>query len=283
MPRPLPLSVAIVCKNNADTIGRTLASVQGLVQDGGEIVAIDSGSTDGTIELIERALGEGGAGGRVIRSEWLGHIRTKQKALEATRHWQTGQGWVLSIDSDESVEPGLAAAIGAAIERDDPTNDRGVLGYEVNRRTYYKGTPLRHVWQPEWRLRLVRAGHARWGGLDPHDKLELVGDGKGGRIERLVAGDDAVLRHDSFPTFAAHFATQVKHATTMAHSLHAAGEKGSLLSLLVSPPGAFVKQLVLKQGFRDGLPGWLAASSAAVAAMVKHAVLLERSYKGDAM
>ena len=70
----LPLSVAIVCKDNAPTIGRTLGSVHGL---GAEIVAVDSGSADGTIGLLE------GAGARVIRTEWKGHVATKQMALEA--------------------------------------------------------------------------------------------------------------------------------------------------------------------------------------------------------
>src|SRR4029077_4245626 len=89
------LSVAIVCKDNAATIGRTLDSVRGLA---GEIVAVDSGSTDGTIGMLDAA------GARVIRSEWLGHVKTKQKAMEACT-----RDWVLCLDSDESLEPELAA------------------------------------------------------------------------------------------------------------------------------------------------------------------------------
>src|SRR5690606_18481587 len=81
----LPLSVAIVCRNNERTIGRTLESVRGMAA---EIVAVDSGSTDGTIDLLEQA------GARVIRSEWLGHVKTKQMALEAC-----SQEWVLCLDS----------------------------------------------------------------------------------------------------------------------------------------------------------------------------------------
>jgi hypothetical protein len=247
------LSIAIVCRNNADTIARTLESVRGLAD---EIVAVDSGSTDQTIPMLEAA------GARVIRGDWLGHIKTKQKALDACT-----SEWVLCVDSDESLEPELAAAIRRALA--EPRDEGSPNGFEINRRTYYRGRPLRHVWQPEWRLRLVRRGRAAWGGHDPHDVLALnPGEGQPRRLP-------GILRHDSFPTFTEHLRKQWHHATTMAQSLHAAGVRGSYLSLLISPAGAFIKQLVLKRGFLDGYPGWLAASSTACAALIKHAALIE--------
>jgi len=248
------LSVAIVCKDNAATIGRTLDSVRGLVGGAGEIVAVDSGSTDGTIGLLDAA------GARVIRSEWFGHVKTKQIALEACT-----RDWVLCLDSYESLEPELAAVIKARLESPAGVN---ADGFAMNRRVYYKGRALRHVWQPEWRLRLVRRGAARWAGLDPHDWLELL---PGRKCERL----SGVLRHDSFPTFAEHMRKQWGHATTMAKSLHAAGKRGSYVRLVCSPTGAMFKQLVLKRGVLDGYPGWLAAASTAVGALIKHSTLIE--------
>src|SRR5262249_58082568 len=127
---PLPLSVSIVCRNNDRTIGRTIDSVAGLAS---EIVAVDSGSVDGTIPVLERA------GARVVPSEWLGHARTKQLALD-----QCTKEWCLCLDSDESVEPDLGGAIRAALVRDDVA----VGAYRVNRRTWYRGRPLNHAWQP---------------------------------------------------------------------------------------------------------------------------------------
>lgn len=258
----LSLSVAIVCRDSAATIGRTLESVRPAGGGGlaDEIVAVDSGSTDGTIPLLESA------GARIIRTEWLGHVRTKQKALEAC----TGD-WILCLDSDESVEPDLGASIRAALAG---TAGRAggpgtPSGYEVNRRTYYRGRPLRHAWQPEWRLRLVRRGAAAWGGHDPHDVLALQPGA--GPVARLGGH----LRHDSFPTFADHLRKQWHHATTMAASLHAAGVRGSYLRLATSPPGAFLKQLILKRAFLDGYAGWLAAASTACASLIKHATLIE--------
>ncbi|MEM9065824.1 MAG: glycosyltransferase family 2 protein [Planctomycetota bacterium] len=250
------LSVAIVCKNNRATIGRTLESVRGLAR---EVVAVDSGSTDGTIELLE----SGGA--TVIRSEWLGHVKTKQRALEAC-----SCAWVLSLDSDESPEPELIESIRGFLESPDPHVD----GARVNRRIWYQGEPLEHAWQPEWRLRLVRRGKAAWGGLDPHDKLDLLPNA-GASVD--LGGH---LRHDSFERFADHLEAQAKHARTMARSLHNAGRGTGYLRPWISAVAAFVKQLLLRGSWRDGRAGWLAAYSSAIGAFGKHVCLLEmRSHR----
>jgi glycosyltransferase involved in cell wall biosynthesis len=258
------LSVAIICRDNESTIGRTLESIAGLAD---EIVAADSGSTDGTIALLERH------NARVIRTEWKGYVATKQIALDACT-----QPWILCLDSDESVEPELRRSIEQVMARDDP----GVAGCMVNRKVYYRGRPLRFAWQPEHRLRLVRRGRARWVGLDPHDALEIVPapDPAGAPViaradaqrAPILAGD---LRHDAIGTWPEFMAKQARHAAVMAQSMRRHGARCSVLRLVFSPPGAFLKQIVLKQAWRDGWPGWVAAAATAAAAIMKHAALLE--------
>ena len=253
----LELSIAIICRNNEGTIGRTLESVAGLAA---EIVAVDSGSTDGTIGLLERHAA------RVIRSEWKGHIATKQMALEAC-----SREWILCLDSDESPRPELLRSIQDALQR--PRPDPGLAGWWVNRKVWYRDRPLNFAWQPEWRLRLVRRGRARWTGLDPHDRLEV----EPGATTARLTGD---LRHDSISTFPDFLAKQAAHSRTMAQSMRREGHRGSYLSLVTSPPGAFFKQLVLKQAWRDGWPGWLAAGSTAAATLMKHIALIEQ-HRGE--
>jgi len=248
----LPLSVAIVCRDNERTIGRTLESVKGLAA---QVVAIDSGSNDGTIGLLEAH------GAEVHRRAWMGHIATKQAALDLC-----SQPWILSLDSDESVEPALRRSIEEAVLRAAPD----VAGYEVNRKVWWDGAWLRHAWQPEWRLRLVRAGCARWGGYDPHDALEPL-PGKG-RVDRL-SGD---LRHESFASMREHLAAQVAHAERAAESYDRLGRRASVSSLVVSPVGAWLKQMVVRSAWRDGWRGWSAASATAAATLMKHLLLLER-------
>ncbi len=209
----MSLSVVIICKNSQATIGRTLASVAGLAT---EIVALDSGSTDTTIAQLERE------GARVERIEWQGHIATKQLALEAARC-----DWILSIDSDESVETDLAEAVRDFLTRDDPT----IAAARVNRKTWYAGRPLNYTWQPELRLRLVRrvdveAGLATWGGINPHDKLEVTYHGKRqpsdparARNTPVVIDLPGTLRHDSFTDMRDHLANNLRHAEVSAQSL----------------------------------------------------------------
>lgn len=287
----LPLSIAIVCKSNAATIGRTLDSVRDLAS---EIVAIDSGSTDETIPMLEAA------GARVVRSAWLGHVKTKQMALE-----HCTQPWILALDSDESLEPDLARAIREAITRNDPS----VGGYELNRKVWYAGRLLHHTFQPEWRLRLVRQGHARWGGMDPHDKLSLVPApphtqpphtqpphtqppntqppntplatqppaATSFKVLRLP-GD---LRHDSWATIDEHLARQVSYARISARSLLAHNRRTGGMRLIISTFGALFKQIVLRSAWRDGWRGWAAAGSAAAGTLMKHIILLEQQQNQD--
>ena len=246
----MQLSVAIMCKDNEATIGRTLDSVAGLAD---EIVAMDSGSTDGTLGLLERA------GARVVSTPWLGYVATRQKSIEACR----GE-WVLVLDSDESVLPALADSITEAM-----TNPGDRSGFEVNRKIFYRDRALNFAWQPEWRLRLVRRGLYRVAGLNPHDYIEPIR--KTERIGRL-SGD---LRHDAICDWSSFLARQIRHARTSAAAVHADGRRGSRLRLLTSPSGAFLKQLVLKQAWRDGTPGWIAAGSVAIGGLAKQSILLE--------
>lgn len=257
----LDLSIAIVCRNNQGTIGRTLESVRGL---DAQIVAVDSGSTDGTIELLEQH------GAQVERSAWLGFVRTKQLALELC-----ARSWVLALDSDESLDDRLAASVAEVVRNAGANVDSGRL----NRVVYYRGSPLRHVWQPEWRRRLVRRGTHRWAGLDPHDRLEPTAPAaRGAGWEVALQGE---LVHDSIGTFADFLGKQARHARTMARSMRAQGKRGSYLRLVGSPVGAAFKQLVLKRAFLDGRAGVLASACVAAGTLMKHAMLIEMERWGD--
>lgn len=255
---PLPLSISIVTKDAAHTITRTLDSVQGLAS---EIIALDSGSTDGTIDLLRAR------GATVIDQPWLGYVEQCQRALD-----QCSQPWVLHIDSDESLEPALRSAIEQAVRHDDPN----IAGYEVNRKVWYAGRFLKHAWQPEWRLRLVRRDQVRWGGFDPHGQLEVIGSG---RVERLT-GD---MRHDSIATGIANFlAKQAFWARSAARAQSKAGRRGSVMRLIFSPISAFTKQIIIRSAWRDGWRGWVAASATSIASAMKHAALIEESHQDHA-
>lgn len=246
---PADLTVAIIACDNAPTITRTLQSVAELA---GTIIVVDSGSRDDTREIARRL------GATVIDHAWQGHVRQKQFALE-----QCATPWVLSLDSDESVEPELARSIRDVVAANDPD----VHGAQLMRRVWFGGHELRHIWQPEWRVRLVRPQHAHWTGYDPHDRLDV----SSGKTVKL----DGILRHDAFADVNELMRKQIAHGLCAAQSYHDLNRRGTMAHLLISPPAAFLKQMVLKQAFRDGWRGWAGAVGAAISAAVKHARLLE--------
>lgn len=252
----LDLSVMIPCRNNARTIGRVLESVRGLCS---QLVVIDSGSTDGTLELVEAC--REWCEVVLVQTHWRGFVATKSMGLESCN-----REYALWLDSDEPVSSEMAGSVRRMV-------GEGIDAAKVQRVVEYKGKLLMHSWQPEWRLRLVkmdlvRDGRARFAGIDPHDYLE-VEDGVS------VASLDGVLVHDSFETFSEHLGNQLRLSQTSAESLYAMGERGSVWKIVSSPMGAFLKQAVVKGSWRDGYAGWLAASTSAAGALMKHVVLYE--------
>ncbi len=247
--------------DNESTIRRTLESVRPLAT---EIIALDSGSTDSTKDILREFSVQ------IIDQPWLGHVKQKQAALDLCT-----QPWILHMDSDESLEPELQQSIREVIEKDiaNPQAMGNVGGYELNRRVWWAGKMLNHAWQPEHRLRLVRNASAEWAGYDPHDKLVLTS----GSAARLPG----VMRHDTIPSIAEFMQRQISHARIAAESYERLNRKPSVLKLVASPVGAWLKQMVIRQAWRDGWRGWCAASAAEFATAIKHMILLERSFKQD--
>jgi glycosyltransferase involved in cell wall biosynthesis len=260
VPDRLPLSIALTCKNSQGVLPRLLACATPIAS---EIVAVDSGSTDQTLALLHTA------NARVIHSPWLGYVKTKQIAIDACT-----QPWVLLLDSDESIEPALAASLRRVLGQ--PRAD-GPKGYMVNRVVFYRDRPLRYAWQPEWRLRLFQRGAGFQAGIDPHDYVELRESGK--PAARMAPKLDGMLRHDSFVTFAEQLEKQNRYARIMAMQLAEQGRRSNAARMVISTAGAFFKQLVLRRAFLDGKPGVLAAAASAHQALAKHAMLIELGQK----
>ncbi|MBL9147620.1 MAG: glycosyltransferase family 2 protein [Phycisphaerae bacterium] len=243
------LAVALTMCDSMRTLEPVLRAAVALA---GRVVAVDSGSRDGSVELAESLKVE------VIRRAWAGHVAQKQFAIDAC----AGAEWVLLLDSDEIVSPDLARAIREALA----PGAAAPAGYRVNRRLVFGGRPLRHTFQPEWRLRLFRPSRAKVAGTPPHDRVDVDG---------AVADLPGDLLHDSWKDVDDMLRRQVGYARiaadadTLAHG-------GGLLDIAVRPGAAFLKQYVLKQGFRDGWRGLAVAGGVAAATLMKHVAIAER-------
>jgi len=246
----VPLSVCIITLNERDNLPRCLESVAGLAS---QVVVLDSCSTDGTQQLARQA------GAEVHERPFEGHVRQKQLALELAR-----EDWVLSLDADEWLDGALrdeiASVVGAA-------GAGGCVAYELNRRNQYLGAWIDHCgWSPQWRLRLARRGAARWTGGDPHD--ELVASGPVGRLTGRLC-------HRPYRDLADHVGKINRYTDTMARLRHEAGDRGSLVQLVLRPPARFLRMYLLRAGFLDGWRGLLVSSLGAFYVFLKYAKLRE--------
>lgn len=254
----------IPCKNNSRTIGRVLDSIKGIAT---QLVVVDSGSTDDTMDLINACKdwsGDDQCEVVLIQTPWRGYVKTKQIALDACTHEFT-----LWIDSDEPLTHELRDGLRSAMAQ-------GIDAGKVNRVVEYKGKLLKHCWQPEHRLRFVRTqlakdNKARFAGIT-HDYLEVDAP----IAPALISG---TLIHDSFETFAKHLESQRHYSYIFANALHQQGKRSSAWKIMTSPPSAFLKQIILKGAWRDGYAGWLCAGTTAAGALMKHMMLYELQQK----
>lgn len=245
----LPLSVAIITKDEGDNLPRLFASLHGL--GAAEIVVVDSGSKDRTVTFAKNA------GAKVIETDWPGHVAQKNRALRAC-----SEPWVLSLDADEPISEELRTNIKQMFLQGQPPLD----GYKISRRTWYLGDWLNYIWYPEWRLRLVRRRCASWTGNNPHDRLEVTGSvGK-------INGD---ILHYSYNDIDDHFRRSIDYARIGAQSLAARNKPFRWHKLVFSPPLRMFRLLLLRQGWRDGWRGWIIAWSSMFSCFLKYAFLYE--------
>ncbi len=245
------LSVVIITYNEARNIERCLASVAGLAD---EIVVLDSFSTDATPDICRAH------GARFFQHAFDGHIEQKNRALGMATH-----DWVLALDADEALDDTLRAAILA--QKTQPVHD----GYTMNRLTNYCGQWIRHSgWYPDRKLRFFNRHKARWGGLNPHDKIEMDTDATTGHLE----GD---LLHFSYYTVQEHIERSRKYALIGANAMKLAGKRGSYLHLIVNPVSKFIRNYVFKGGFRDGKMGWTICWITAWETYLKYRALRDKS------
>jgi glycosyltransferase involved in cell wall biosynthesis len=223
---PHPLSAVIISRNAATQIEACLKSVA----FADEIVVVDSGSSDDTVEIAKRHCA------KVIHQDWLGFGKQKQFAVSQAKH-----DWVLCIDVDERVNDELRTSIQKVLC--EPT----LRIYKMPRRNRFMGRWLQYgEGYPDYSARLFDRRFANWSEDEVHEKVLAT---------TPVGSLQGDLLHESEESLVAYLDKQNRYTSLQAEILFQRGQRASLGRLVVSPLLRFVKFYFFRRGLLDGVPG----------------------------
>lgn len=243
---PEKLTVLVPCKNEERNIRDCLRSVRDIAD---ELLVADSGSTDRTMEIAREF------GARIIQREYVNSADFKNWAIPQAAH-----NWVMVVDADERVTPGLAREVRRVLD-EGPRYD----AYRVGRIGYFFGHRIRHCgWGRETLIRLFKR-ELRYETKHVHADV-VVPSGKIGRLR-------GELEHYTCWTFEQYFEKFGRYTTWSAMDLAEKGKKATLLKMLYKPLFRFLRQYVLQLGFLDGKAGLVLCGLSAFSVFTRYAKL----------
>jgi glycosyltransferase involved in cell wall biosynthesis len=229
------LSVAMIAMNEEANLPRTLESVRWA----DEIVVVDSGSKDRTIEIAESF------GAKTSYHAFGGHGEQKNVALDLC-----SSDWILLLDADEVLTPELQSEIKGLLHGEPKFG-----AYWIPRLNLYFGKWIRHGgFYPDHKLRLFKRGAARLSeGVGPHSTPQF-------------AGAKGTLKHDmlhyAYPTLAIYLEHMNRYSNEIAQLLYERGRTSRSLPMFVwnavlNPVATFIYNYFFRLGFLDGREGLL--------------------------
>lgn len=247
----IPVSVYIITKNCEATLVDTLNSVA----DFAEIILVDSGSTDNTIQIAQTF------NCKIYHQEWLGFAKQKQLALSYCQ-----QEWVLNLDGDEVVSSELKQEI---IQMVNQSSDLVALNIPIY--DYFLGFEPPKGSRFNRRIRFFKRDT---GGYDTqkqvHESISVQG-----AVKQAHGG----IRHYGENSIAVKLDKNNQYSTLRATEKFAKGKKSNILKLVFIFPLTFIKSYIFRRGFLNGKRGFIASTINAFYAFLKEAKLYEAEIK----
>jgi len=244
-----PLSIIIPCKNERENI---LACIDSVATIADEILVIDSGSTDGTQDLVrdrDRC--------RLIETEWLGYAKTKNWGIPQASH-----EWVLLLDADERATSALCEEVRQVLR--DVADD--VDGFWIRRRNHFLGHPIRYCgWQGDKVCRLIRRDRCRYREVAVHEEIDIASD-RAGWLKQP-------LQHFTQNSYDEIIDKTCRYTKLSAQESYERGRRPSRIRMFTAGPIRFLKTYVLKGGILDGIAGLQVCMISAYYAYLKEAQL----------
>ncbi|HEX3876074.1 MAG TPA: glycosyltransferase family 2 protein [Bryobacteraceae bacterium] len=239
----MKITATIITLNEERNIARAIESLRCC----DEILILDSGSTDRTVELAEKL------GVRVCEAGWRGYAGQKNWAAEQAAH-----DWILSLDADEALSEALEAEIWN-LKKGGPKYD----GYTMPRLARYLGRWILHSgWYPDRKIRLYDRRKGKWVGDFVHESVQVTG-----RVGQL----DSNILHFTCESLSEHVKTMERYTTLAAQEIAARRIDVPLWKAIFDPSWTFVKSYVVQRGFLDGREGLTIAYMAAFYTFLKYA------------
>jgi len=242
------LSVIVIARNEERGIAECLRSAA----FADEIVVVDSQSTDRTVEIAKIYTD------KIFVVPWKGYADAKESAVKKT----TGE-WILWLDADERITPGLSDEIRSIVDGDAGRYS----AYEVARRAFFLGKWIRHCgWYPGYVVRLFRKDKGKFTSRKVHESLAV--DGEIGRL----AGD--IIHFTDEDLF--HYFSKFNNYTSLAAGdLYLSGKRSACAGMVINPVVLFFRMYIMKFGFLDGMHGLVLSMLSAAYVFVKYAKLRE--------
>ena len=216
-----------------------------------EIVVIDSQSSDNTVAIAREFTD------KVVIQEWLGHIGQSQFATDHTKNL-----WVLHMDADERVSPGLRDEI-LSLNLNSTICD----AYEMPRLHFFMQQWIKHsAWFPDYKIRLFRKDRCKWGGYAPHDEVKVKG-----RKEKLK---NEIL-HYIYRDIAHFAATKNRYSSLTAEDHYKNGRRARIIDFTLRQLYAFLYRYFIRLGIADGIAGFTISVMEAHAVFMKYIKLYE--------
>ncbi len=239
----MKITATIITLNEERNIDRAIESLRCC----DEIIVLDSGSSDRTLEVANKL------GARVIERAWVNYAQQKNTAAELASN-----DWILSIDADEALSETLDGEI-LNIKKHGPACD----AYTMPRLAQYLGRWILHSgWYPDRKVRLYNRRKARWAGDFVHESVRV--DGRVGHLE-------ANLLHFTCESLSEHLKTMDRYTTLAAEEIVARRMKIPPSRIFLDPAWTFVRTYLVQRGFLDGMEGLAIAHMAALYTFLKYA------------
>jgi len=249
-----PLTAIVPTFNEEENLRACLDSVR----FADEVLVVDSFSGDATLPIAREF------GARIVQREYGYSAQQKNWAIPQAAH-----EWVLLVDADERVTPGLREEIRALLAG-EPRSD----GYWIRRVNFFLDRPIRHGgWETDRVIRLFRRDAARYQDRRVHAEIDLPGP-----LPELTHP----LEHRTFRSFSQYWRKLDLYSEWGAQQMFLEGRRAGAAQILCRPVGRFLKMYVLRRGFLEGAHGLVLCMLAAVSVYLKYARLWEMGVRRDA-